>query len=418
VDAGLGKGVPLLGSAGLIAPTEEIRKTGTELDIDGVRFVFQCTPGTEAPAEMNFFFPERRILCMAENCTANLHNLYTPRGAQVRDALAWSKYLNESIELFAADTDTVFASHHWPRWGTHEVRSYLEKQRDLYRYLHDQSMRLANHGLTMLEIAEELKLPSELSDEFCNRDYYGTVNHNTKAVYQRYLGFFDGNPANLHPHTPVEAGRRYVAFMGGADALLRQARTSFEQGDYRWVAQVVNHLVFAEPDNGAARALQADALEQLGYQAESGPWRDFYLTAAQELRRGAPKLGGRPGVSADVIQAMSTEMLVDYLAVRLNGPTAAGQTIALTLKVTDRAEVHAIGIANGALHHTAGREAIGADATLSLAWSGLVALAHGTETLEQLDARGAVVIDGDRTAVEAFLSSLDRFEFWFPIVTP
>jgi alkyl sulfatase BDS1-like metallo-beta-lactamase superfamily hydrolase len=418
VDAGLGKGIPLLATAGLITPTEEIAATGSERTIDGVRMVFQITPGTEAPAEMNFHFPERRVLCMAENCTATLHNVYTPRGAQVRDALAWSKYVNESIELFASTSDVVFASHHWPRWGSDEVRCYLEKQRDLYRFLHDQTMRRANHGQTMLEIAEELRLPAALGDEFCNRDYYGTVNHNAKAIYQRYLGWFDGNPANLHPLPPVEAGRRYVDLAGGADELLRKARDSFARGEFRWVAQLVNHLVFADPSNVAARRLQADALEQLGYQAESGPWRAFYLTAAQELRHGVPQLGLGPGTSAEIARAMSSEMLIDYLAVRLNGDAAAARPIELTLRISDRDEVHAVGIKDGALHHTAGRAATAADATVALSHAALLGLVMGKASLAELEAAGSVSIDGDRSALEHLLALLDTFDFWFAIVEP
>ena len=418
VDAGLGKGVPLLATAGLIAPTEEITATGTERTIDGVRFVFQLTPDTEAPAEMNFLFPDLRVLCMAENCTANLHNLYTPRGAQVRDALAWSKYVDQSLELFADRSDVVFASHHWPRWGADDVRRYLEKQRDLYRFLHDQTMRRANQGMTMLEIAEEVRLPRGLGDEFFARDYYGTVNHNVKAVYQRYLGWFDGNPANLHALPPVEAGKRYVELAGGAGALLAHAREAFARGEFRWVAQLVNHLVFADPANREARLLQADALEQLGYQAESGPWRAFYLTAAQELRNGVPAFGNGPGVAADVARAMTSDMLFDYLGVRLDGDRAAGTSLELTFRVTDRDEVHAVGVSHGALHHVHGRAARGAQATVALAHDALLALVTGTKPLADLESAGAVVIEGDRSALETLLGLLDTFRFWFPIVEP
>lgn len=270
VDAGLGKGVPLLATQGLIAPTEEVEDTGTELAVDGVRIVFQVTPDTEAPSEMNFHFPDHRVLCMAENCTCTLHNLYTPRGAQVRNALAWSKYLQEAIDLFGDLTDVCFASHHWPRWGTDDLIGHLARQRDTYRFLHDQTLRLANHGLTSTEIAEELRLPPELEAEPSSRGYYGTVSHNAKAVYQRYLGWFDGNPAHLHPHLPVAAAERYVDAMGGAEEVLAKGRVSFDAGDYRWVAEVVNHVVFAEPENAEARHLQADALEQLGYQGRVG----------------------------------------------------------------------------------------------------------------------------------------------------
>jgi len=426
VDAGLGKGVPLLGSSGLIAPTEDISVTGTELTIDGVRIVFQLTPGTEAPAEMNFFFPDRRILCMAENCTATMHNVYTLRGAQVRDALMWSKYINESIELFAADTDALFASHHWPRWGAEDVLDYLRTQRDSYRYLHDQTMRLANHGFTMDEIAEALTLPETLSQDFCNRDYYGTVSHNAKAVYQRYLGWFDGNPANLQPLPPVDASVKYVEFMGGAAEVLRRARESYEAGEYRWVAQVVNHVVFAEPDNMDARCLQADALEQLGYQAESGPWRGFYLTAAQELRYGAPK--GLPGSSvgsADVVRAMTVEMLLDYLAVRLNGPDATRHTLRFNLTVTDRDdEQWTFGVDHGSLHAIAGRHVDVADATITCTHEALATLTLNSSSLDdELDAllaSGALAIDDAAgiDAVRTLLGLLDRFEFWFDIVLP
>jgi alkyl sulfatase BDS1-like metallo-beta-lactamase superfamily hydrolase len=363
VDAGLGKTIPK-GTVGLIAPTEEISVTGTELRVDGIRIVFQNTPGTEAPAEMNFHFPDKKLLCMAENCSHNMHNLYTPRGAQVRDALAWSKYINQAIELFGEQTEICFASHHWPRFGRDDAIDFLTKQRDLYRWLHDQTMRLANHGFTPIEIAEQLDLPPELTTEFHTRGYYGSVNHNVKAVYQRYLGWFDGNPANLHPLPPVDAGRRYVEFMGGADALLAKAREAFDAGEYRWVAQVVNHLVFAEPDNADARHLQADALEQLGYQAESGPWRNFYLTGAQELRHGTPDLGrARPG---EMMKALTVEQIFDALAVRLNGPAAAGKRINVNWRFTDLGEDHVLGLVNSAVHQVPGRHAADAQVTVTL----------------------------------------------------
>jgi alkyl sulfatase BDS1-like metallo-beta-lactamase superfamily hydrolase len=272
VDCGLGKAVPFAPSA-LVAPTEEVAVTGTERVVDGVRIVFQNTPDTEAPAEMNFHFPELRLLCMAENCTHNLHNLYPIRGAPTRDALAWSKFVNEAIELWADDTEVMFATHHWPRFGRDDVRAFLELQRDVYRWMHDQTMRLANMGWTPVEIAEELRLPGAFAGQSHVQGYYGTVSHNVKSIYNRYLGWYDGNPAHLQPLPSVEAAGRYVELMGGADEVLRRARQSFDAGEYRWVAEVVNHVVFADPANAAARDLQADALEQLGYQAESGTWR-------------------------------------------------------------------------------------------------------------------------------------------------
>jgi alkyl sulfatase BDS1-like metallo-beta-lactamase superfamily hydrolase len=418
LDAGLGKGVPLMGSPSLIAPTETITETGTELTIDGVRIVFQLTPGTEAPAEMNFHFPDRRILCMAENCTANQHNLYTLRGAQVRDALGWSRYINESIELFANDTDVLFASHHWPRWGADDARQYLANQRDAYRYVHDQTMRLANHGYSMLEVAEQLELPPALAGEFYNRDYYGTVNHNAKAVYQRYLGWFDANPAHLHPLPPEEAAVKYVEFMGGADAVLEKARAAFDAGEYRWVAEVVNHVVFAEPTNARARALQADALEQLGYQAESGPWRGFYLTGAQELRNGTLKgsgVGGGGLGSSDITSAMTVGMLLDYLGVRLDGPAAAaaGLDVEIGLVVTDREEQWVLGVSNGALRSVEGRLPEAPAATLTLDYPALLQLAEGTPVAE-----AHCQVEGDVGKVELLFGLLDTFELWFDIVTP
>ena len=425
VGSGLGQTTPL-GTFGLIAPTELISETGTELIVDGVRIEFQLTPGTEAPAEMNFLFPDHRALCMAENCTAVFHNVYTPRGAQIRDALGWSTYLHESLELYADRADVSFASHHWPRWGADAMRQHLASQRDLYRYLHDQTMRLANHGLTSLEIAEELRLPPSLGDEFFNRDYYGTLNHNVKAVYQRYLGFFDGNPAHLHPLPPVEAGLRYVEFMGGADELLRRARDSFEAGEYRWVAQVVDHLVFAEPDNMEARALQADALEQLGYQAESGPWRSFYLTGAQELRKGPPPLVIKSAEKPDLMAAMTVHMLLQFVGVHLNGPSAAGVELALTLEVRDASaegggggsgEIHAVGLANGALHHRPGGPHPDAEVVVSTTHAGLVA-AITAGRLEQLADRDDTTVEGRVEALSELSDLLDDFELFFPIVTP
>jgi alkyl sulfatase BDS1-like metallo-beta-lactamase superfamily hydrolase len=423
VGSGLGQTTPL-GTFGLVAPTEIVSVTGTELVVDGVRIELQLTPGTEAPAEMNFFFPDLAALCMAENCTATFHNVYTPRGAQVRDALGWAMYLDESIELFAGRADVSFASHHWPRWGRAELRHHLEHQRDLYRYLHDQTMRLANHGHTMLEIAEELELPPALGDEFFNRGYYGTLNHNVKAVYQKYLGFFDGNPAHLHPLPPVEAGRRYVEFMGGAEALLERAQASFDAGDYRWVAQVVDHLCFADPDNMAARALQADALEQLGYQAESGPWRSFYLTGAQELRSGPPPIAVHSSAAPDVMSAMTVEMLLQFVGVRLNGPAAAAADfrLALSMEVTDGGsdggpELFAIGVRHGALHHSAGRLHDAADLTIRTPKAPLVA-AVSSGRLETLADHPEARILGPVERLAELSDLLDTFELFFPIVTP
>ena len=416
VDAGLGKTVSM-GTVSLVPPTESVSVTGTRLTVDGVEIVFQVTPDTEAPAEMNFFFPQFGALCMAENCSCHLHNLYTPRGAQVRDAKSWSFYIDEAIDLFAADTKVLFASHHWPRWGSGKAAAFLKKQRDLYKFIHDQTLRLANHGLTPLEIGEQLALPPTLASEWYTRGYYGTLNHNAKAVYQRYLGWFDGNPANLHKHPPVEAGRRYVALAGGADALLEEARAAFDGGDYRWVAEVVNHLVFADPANADARHLQADALEQMGYQAESGPWRGFYLTAAMELRYPRPPATSpRPGAGGQ-LRALPADSLLDALSVRLNGDNAGSREIALNLVFSDTGERFLVTIENAVLHHAPDKSLKGAP-TVRLSRPALAELAMAEKTLDQLLADGGVAISGDSEPFITFLSLLDRFDFWFEIVMP
>lgn len=464
VDAGLGKGIPLLADQGLIAPTIDIADTGTELVVDGVRIVFQVTPDTEAPAEMNFWFPDHRVLCMAENCTCTLHNVYTPRGTPVRDALAWSRYIQEALDLWADDADVLFATHHWPCWGHDEIRRHLESQRDAYRFIHDQTLRLANHGHTSREIAEELCLPDALRAEPRLREFYGTVSHNAKAVYQRYLGWFDGNPANLNPHPPVEAAHRYLDYMGGADTVLDKARASFDAGDYRWVAEVVGHVVFADPDNRAARNLQADAFEQLGYQSESAPWRDFYLTGAQELRHGHPSSNPGRGPSAETIAAMTVQQLWDSLGVRIDGPAAADRSWLIDAIITgserprsadgdgphpgpvgvvtdddtvdgnvvsgdgrgddgrggEAGERWIVGVSNGALWTSRDPAAARHDDRIELRTdhTSLGALVFGARPLDELEADGSVVVDNGRDDLLELIDVLDRFSLMFPIVTP
>lgn len=415
VDCGLGKAIPLVGTSGLIAPTVEITETGEERVVDGVRLRFQYTPDTEAPAEMNIFLPDHRLLCMAENCSSTMHNVYTPRGAQIRNSLAWSKYINEAIELFAGETDIVFMSHHWPRFGADAVRTFMEEQRDTYRWIHDETLRRANHGATALEIAEALGPPPGLEAVAHVRGYYGTLSHNAKAVYQRYLGWFDANPASLEPLPPVESAHRYVEFMGGVDSVLEKVRASIDAGEYRWAAQVLNHAVFAAPDREDVRLLQADVLEQLGYRAESGPWRDFYLTGAQELRHGPPTLGGSFADNPDLLRAMTTEMLLDLLGVRLDGTRA--RPLVLNLTVTDRNERVAVGVGHGVLHATFGRHDPDATVVVEITHFGLAALASGRIGLDELDAED-VVVSGDREALLGFLATLDRFDSSFAIVTP
>jgi alkyl sulfatase BDS1-like metallo-beta-lactamase superfamily hydrolase len=380
VDCGLGKAIPFW-PPGLIAPTEDITETGQELVVDGVRVVFQMTPEAEAPAEMNFFFPDRGWLCTAENCTHNMHNLVPIRGAAVRDALKWSKYIGEMIELFGDRTELMFASHHWPRWGNENVLAYLTLQRDLYRWVHDQTMRHANHGLTATEIAELLEMPPELRSESHTIGYYGHLAHNVKAVYQRYLSWYDGNPANLWKLPPVDAGQRYVELAGGADALLESARRSFDAGEYRWVVELVNHLVFADPTNTAARELQADALEQLGYQSESATFRNAFLTGAQELRNGT--LPSRPAGRSGYLDAMTVDQLFDSLAVRLNAEQVAGCSASVNFTFTDLGQDWVLMLSNRTLHAVGGRHDADAGATLRLTRTVLSEVAGGAVSVDR-----------------------------------
>ncbi len=415
VDCGLGKAVPMA-QAGLIAPTEEITETGQELVVDGIRIVFQLTPEAEAPAEMNFFFPDRGWLCMAENCSHNMHNLLPLRGAQARDSLGWSKYINEAIELFGASAELMFASHHWPQWGRGDVDTFLRKQRDLYRWMHDQTMRFANHGLTPNEIAEQLTLPAAFTDQIHTRGYYGALVHNAKAVYQRYLGWYDGNPARLWARPPADAGQRYVELAGGADALLEHARHKFDDGDYRWVAEVVNHLVFADPENAAARDLQADALEQLGYQAESATWRNAFLMGAQELRNGTPPR--RRGQGGRFISALTIDMIFDAIAVRLRSEDVAGEHVVTNWHFTDVDERWVLTLENQALHHISGRHDPDAAVTLTLTKDVLGRLLGNETTFADAAGAGEVTLDGDPAALLAIFGNLDVFESNFAIVEP
>jgi alkyl sulfatase BDS1-like metallo-beta-lactamase superfamily hydrolase len=417
IDAGLGTSVPV-GPPGLIAPTHDITRTGEEMVIDGVRVIFQLTPESEAPAEMNFYFPDLGALCMAENCNHTMHNLIPIRGALVRNAMNWSKYINEAMELFGAQADVLFTSHHWPRWGNEDLNDFLTKQRDLYKWMHDQTMRHANHGLVAAEIAELLQLPSEFLANEHTRGFYGDLVHNAKAVYQRYLSWYDGNPANLKKYPPVEAGKRYVDLAGGADALLAKAHAAFDNGDYRWVAELVNHLVFAEPTNAAARDLQADALEQLGYQSESATFRNAYLNAAQELRIGPPKLAGGPGRGKGLLRAMSVEQVFDAIAVRLKSEDVGGQTVFVNWTFTDINEKWVLGLSNRTLFHVHGRHDSRAAVTVTLPRPTLVAVVTQETTFMDEIQAGRITLDGDPAALLTIFGNLDTFTVGFNVVEP
>jgi len=418
VDTGLGK-TTSLGRVSLLEPTDIVRETGTRLEIDGIEFVFQNTPGAEAPAEMMFFLPHRKAFFVAEEANAVMHNLYTLRGAQVRSGALWARWLDEAIALFGDELELVFGAHHWPRWGREEALDFLASQRDLYKYIHDQTLHLANLGLTPVEIADRIELPEALARRWSNRGYYGTLKHNARATYQLYLGWFDGNPAHLDPHPPVEAGRRYVALAGGAEALLEQARAAYAEGDYRWVAEVVNHLVFADPGNREARWLQADALEQLGYQAEAGPWRNFYLSAARDLRdpkgRRAPRVAT---TSADVLAAMPSRMLFDFLAVSLDGERAAEEAMTVELRFPDRDERWLLEIERGVLRHSSDRMVAGPTLRLTIPRDRFVALLQGQVKMTTLLRRGEAELEGGLLALRRFGLLFQQFSPDFEIVTP
>jgi alkyl sulfatase BDS1-like metallo-beta-lactamase superfamily hydrolase len=416
LGAGLGQ-TTSLGTITLVPPNLNVVETGQEELVDGVRMRFQLTPGTEAPAEMNIYFPDARVLCIADNAARSMHNILTPRGALVRDARVWAHYLDQAIELFAAESDVLFAGHHWPCWGSEEIVDYLEKQRDLYTYLHDQTLRLLNRGLTGPEIAEQIELPPSLAQEWHCREFYGSISHNVKAIYQRYMGWFDGNPAHLWEHPPVEQAHRYVEFMGGAEAILEKARASFEAGDYRWVAEVVNHLVFAEPENREARALQADALEQLGFGAENATWRNFFLMGAKELRAG---ISGTPTSTApaDVLAHLTVSQLLDAMAIRLDGPRAAEHHLRIEWNVTDPDEQHAITVRNGVLRHQPGSHDAEADAALHIERQALNDLLLEVADIGELAESGRLRVEGDGVKLGELLGLLEDPDPGFAIVTP
>ncbi|MGW1741934.1 alkyl/aryl-sulfatase [Nocardia sp. NPDC001965] len=416
-DGQIGAGLGMTTSTGtitLIPPTVDITHTGQEEEIDGVRMVFQLTPGTEAPAEMNFLFPDHRALCMAENATHNMHNVLTLRGALVRDSRVWARYLDEAIARFGDKADVAFASHHWPTWGRENWTVWLANQRDMYAYLHDQTLRLTNEGYTGPEIAERFEFPPALDRIWANRGYYGSTSHNVKAIYQRYMGWYDGNPAHLWEHPPVELAQRYVADYGGIEALVAKGGEYADAGDLRFAATLLNHAVFAEPGhNGAAEAL-AQVYDRLGHGAENGTWRNFYLTGAQELRKG-PSPTPISSASPEMMTALTLDMIIDSLAVRVDGLRAAAVDFTMDWELTDENLRHRITLSNGALTHRAptpeAPAAGSADLTLTLTKEQL---------LKALSGRGfdGVTITGDRSLLETFIGLLDAPDPQFPIVTP
>tara|TARA_Y100000588_G_scaffold374710_1_gene450158 strand:+ start:1303 stop:3258 length:1956 start_codon:yes stop_codon:yes gene_type:complete len=416
VNGGLGQ-TTSTGLATLIEPTDFIEKTGEERVVDGVKLVFQYTPGTEAPTEMNTWIPEKKALWMAENTTNTMHNILTLRGAQVRDALKWSSYLNETIEMWGDEVEVKFQSHHWPVWGQQDIVDYFKKQRDIYKFTHDQSVRLMNQGYTGEEISELITLPKSLEENWATRGYYGTLRHNSRAVYQRYMGWYTGNPSDLNNLPPTNAAVNYVDYMGGEQAVLEKAQADFAQGNYRWVAEVLKHVVFANPQSKKGKALLADTYEQLGYQAESGPWRSVYLQGAYELRNGTPESGGLTTASPDIIKNMPPEMLFDYLSVRILPEKAEGKDFSINIAFTDLEEAYTLSMENSVLNYSREIETK-PDVSLILSKKTLDDVQLGQVTLESAVANGDLVIEGDSEVFKDFMGMLDSFKFWFNIVTP
>ncbi|MDR6978318.1 alkyl sulfatase BDS1-like metallo-beta-lactamase superfamily hydrolase [Streptomyces sp. 3330] len=416
ISAGLGI-TTSKGTITLVPPTLDITRTGQEETVDGVRIVFQTTPDTEAPSEMNFYFPDRRALCMAENATHNMHNILTLRGALVRDTRIWAHYLGEAISLFGDRAEVAFASHHWPTWGQDRIVEHLAGQRDMWAYLHDQTLRMTNQGLTGLEIAERMELPPAVARRWANRGYYGSVSHNVKAIYQRYMGWFDGNPAHLWEHPPVEQAKRFAADYGGVPALVAKGEEYAASGDLRFAATLLGHAVFAAPDSTAARQALAGVYEKLGYGAENGPWRNFYLMGAQELR-GTIAHTALKTTNPEMAMALTVDMLIDSLAIRIDGPRAWDRTLTMTWNLTDEDRTWHLLLSNGALTcrsaetaSEAGAAVTTADLTLTMTKPQLLGVLAGSG----LD---GVQVEGDPQVFATLVGLLDTPDPDFAIVTP
>ena len=410
LSVGIGMGQST-GTVTLIAPTYEIGEDVPKLTIDGLEIEFQLTPGTEAPAEMNAYFPKYRALWMAENCTGTLHNLYTLRGAEVRDANDWAKYIIEADQRFCDKTDVMFQSHNWPHWGE-EIHDYLLNTAAIYKFIHDQTLHYMNQGYTSTEVAAMLTLPEKLEKVWYTRPYYGTLAHNAKAVYQKYLGWYDANPVNLNPLPPSDTAKKLVEYLGSTDAVLRKARKDFEKGDYQWVAQITKELVFADPSNQKARNLCADALEQLGYQAESGAWRNAYLMGAAELRKG--NLSGLARTAnglGSAMKEMTVDMLLDYISILTDANAAQNDDVTLNLIVTDVNEKFYVTRKNGILLSYSGENRPDAQATVTCKRLQLLALMQGQQA-------GQVQVSGDATALKRLLAYASKFEKTFNVIEP
>ena len=417
VDTGLGKSVSL-GTVTLIPPTNLIEKPLETHRIDGVEIVFELTPDAEAPAELIMYYPDLRVLNMTEITTQNFHNLLPMRGALVRNSLSWSKYIGGALHRYGATSEILIAQHNWPVWSGERVRGFLRKQRDAYKFVHDQTVRLMNYGYVGAEIAEMVKLPASLNNEWSAHSFYGNLKHNIRAIYQRYLGHYDGNPANLDALPPVEAARKSVEYMGGADAVLKKAREDYARAEYRWVAQVASQIVFADPANRDARELAADALEQLGYQSESATARNAYLQGAFELRNGVPNLPAGSGAAPDIIRSLPLDMYFDFMAVRLNGDKAASKTMVLNWRFTDSNQNYVLNLENSALTFVEDMQADDADATLTLTRATLDEISLRKTTFASALQSGQIAIAGKKEKLAELLEMLDDFPIRFAVVEP
>ncbi len=415
VDTGLGKNVAY-GSIGILQPNKLITQATEELELDGVRFVFHNVPGAEAPAEMTFSIPSLKAYGGAENLAQTMHNLLPVRGAKVRDALRWSEYMQQALDQLG-DSEVYFGQHNWPIWGQARISEFITKHRDVYKYTHDQTVRLINAGLTPREIADTIKLPPSLQQYFGARGYYGDLRHNVKAVYQFYLGAYDGNPANLNPLPPVESAKRYVQLAGGADKAQQAAQAAFDAGDYRWTAELLNHLVLADSSNASAKALLAQTYEQMGYAAEASTWRNSYLTAAAELRNGPPKKGIDRSFLIDTLMQTPLERFFEAMAAGLDGPAAEGKNLKINLVFSDRKESYQLWIENSVLHHRKAEPAADANATLTLTHPIFIKMMAGTAGAKDTLMSDDLKTSGSRIDLVRFFGLIDKAPGTFPIVT-
>ncbi|HFZ8994567.1 TPA: alkyl/aryl-sulfatase [Citrobacter freundii] len=416
-DIGNGLGVTLTtGAPTIIAPTKLITHTGEKMVIDGLEFDFLMAPGSEAPAEMLFYTPQLKALCTAEDATHLLHNFYTLRGAKTRDTRKWVQYLNETLDMWGDKAEVLYMPHTWPVWGNKRINDYISKNRDTIKYIHDQTLHLANQGYTMNEIGNMIKLPSVLENNWASHGYYGSVSHNARAVYNYYMGYFDGNPAELDPYGQVDMGKRYVKALGGAEHAIALAREAYDKGDYRWTAELLKHVIAADPGNQTAKNLQADAFEQLGYQAESATWRGFYLVGAKELREGVHKFNHGHTDSADTIKGMTVEMLFDYMGVRLDSAKAAGKDISLNFSFENNDNLN-LTLNDSVLNYRKTLQPK-ADASFHLTRADLHDVLTGQEKMSDLVKANKVRVVGDAAKLNEIFACLDKFDLWVNIVTP